>query len=370
MPGIYLHIPFCSSFCIYCDFYSVTECDKRDIYIEALGREIKRRKSELKGDPDTIYIGGGTPSLLSERQLSTVVDLLSSHFCLDTLEEFTIEVNPDDITSDYASALKRLGINRVSMGVQSFDDENLRWMRRRHTSEEAVRAYRTLREAGFENISLDLIFGYKFSDISDDSALFKWAADIKQIVELHPEHISAYQMSVEPGSILALSGRYVEPSQEYCERCYNLLLEELAKAGYDQYEISNFSLPGYRSRHNSSYWERSPYLGLGAAAHSFDGDVRSWNPDDLGKYIGGAATGWGDDYSEHLSKQEVLEEKVMLGLRRLEGIALLEQEYTILRPRIEALASNGLLNHTPAHRHISIPRESLFISDSIIAELF
>lgn len=370
MPGIYVHIPFCSTFCIYCDFYSVTECSKRDIYLDALEREVVRRKDELQGDPNTIYIGGGTPSLLSVEQLSRVVEILSSHFSWGQLEEFTIEVNPDDITQDYAVALKKLGITRVSMGVQSFDDENLRWMRRRHTSEEAIAAYKILRDAGFGNISLDLIFGYKSSEISDDAAFLKWQRDIKEMIKLRPEHISAYQMSVEPGSMLALSGNYSEPSQEFCERCYWHLIDELEAAGYRQYEISNFSLPSYTSRHNSSYWNRTPYLGLGAAAHSFDGLVRRWNPDDLSKYIAGAATGWGDEYSEHLSAREALEEKVMLGLRRVSGVTLTEQEHGLLRSSIDALASKGLLLYNSESYHIALPRESLFVSDSIISELF
>lgn len=370
MPGIYVHIPFCSSFCIYCDFYSVTECSKRDIYIEALERETVRRKYELKGAPTTIYIGGGTPSLLSIEQLSRVVEILSTHFSFDKLEEFTIEVNPDDISPDYAAALKGLGVTRVSMGIQSFNDENLRWMRRRHTSEESIAAYRTLRDAGFGNISLDLIFGYKASDMSDEEAFLRWKQDIKEMIKLRPEHISAYQMSIEPGSMLALSGNYSEPSQEFCEKCYWWLIDELRGSGYEQYEISNFSLPGYNSRHNSSYWERSPYLGLGAAAHSFDGAVRRWNPDDLSKYIAGAAAGWGEGSFEVLSEKEALEEKIMLGLRRARGVTLSEQEHALLSPSIEALTSKGLLLYDPESYHISLPRESLFISDSVISELF
>lgn len=369
MSGIYIHVPFCSSFCIYCDFYSVTECGKKDLYVDALAEEIVRRKDFIKGDPRTIYIGGGTPSLLSPEQLGRICSVLERSFQLSDVEEFTVEVNPDDITTEYGVALRSLGVNRVSMGVQSFDDENLKWMRRRHTSDQAKRAYRQLRDAGFDNISMDLIFGYKASAISDDEALERWTEDIRSMVELRPEHISAYQMSVEPGSMLALSGNYIEPSEEFCSRCYYTLLSILKENGYEHYEISNFSLPGYRSKHNSSYWDRVPYLGLGPAAHSFDGEARSWNPDDLGKYIAGAAKGWGDGYSETLSAEEALEEKVMLGLRKISGVSLTEGEYEKLRSNIEMLAARGSLKCDPVERRISIPEEHLFVSDTIISEV-
>lgn len=369
MYGIYIHIPFCSSFCVYCDFYSVTECNKTELYIEALEKEIQRRKYDLEGAPRTIYIGGGTPSLLSMEQLERIKSILERYFDLTEVEEFSIEVNPDDITPEYASGLRRFGANRVSMGVQSFNDENLRWMRRRHTSEQACRAYGYLRDAGFDNISMDLIFGYKASPVSDEEALNIWEKDIKAMIALRPEHISAYQMSIEPGSILALSGKYTEPSEEFCQRCYYTLLDMLGGAGYLQYEISNFSLPGFHSRHNSSYWERIPYLGLGAAAHSFDGSVRSWNPSDLKGYIANAEAGWGEEYKETLSPDEALEEKVMLGLRKRVGVSLSEDEYRRLLPQINRLSAGGQLIHDTERRHIALPRESLFISDSIIADL-
>ncbi len=339
------------------------------MYIEALEKEIVRRKESIKGVPHTLYVGGGTPSLLTAEQWGRVRTILERHFQLEQIREFTVEVNPDDITLEYALMLKGLGVNRVSMGVQSFDDDNLKWMRRRHSAAQARSAYRCLREAGFENISMDLIFGYKTSDISDEMALALWERDIRSMVELRPEHVSAYQMSVEPGSLLALSGKYVEPSQEFCNRCYNMLISILKESGYEHYEISNFSLPGHRSLHNSSYWDRIPYLGLGAAAHSFDGEVRSWNPEDLGGYIAGAAQGWGEEYSEVLSAEEVLDEKVMLGLRKIEGVSLTDVEYGKLKGNIEKLAAQGVLRADTVSHHISIPQEYLFVSDSIIGQV-
>lgn len=337
--------------------------------MEALEKEIVRRKGELKGVPRTIYIGGGTPSLLSPEQLEALVALLRRHFILDNVVEFTMEVNPDDITREYASAMFRLGINRVSMGVQSFDDKNLKWMNRRHTSAQAVEAFRVLRRAGFDNISMDLIFGYKRVGVSDEDAFASWVEDIKRMIALRPEHISAYQMSIEPGSILAQMKDYQEPSQEYCSECYYKLLDLLEEGGYHHYEVSNFSLPGYHSRHNSSYWERIPYVGFGPAAHSFDGEGRYWNPEDLGEYIARSATGWGGENMERLTDEETLEEKVMLGLRKLSGVSLTEEEYRGLKVNIGNLVSKGLLNLDPNARHISIPREHLFISDSIIAQV-
>lgn len=368
MSGIYIHIPFCSSFCIYCDFYSVTECNKKGEYLKALKKEILRRKDELKESPQTLYIGGGTPSLLSAKELLDLSSTLRETFFDRPPAEFTVEVNPDDITPKFADAMKEAQVTRVSMGVQSFNDDSLKWMRRRHTCAGAKKGFQTLRESGFDNISLDLIFGYRHDTASDKELLARWKKDLEEIVSLLPEHISSYQMSIEPGSLLAQSGKYQEPSQEICEEEYKMLQNILEESGYEQYEISNFALPGYRSKHNSSYWERVPYLGLGAAAHSFNGENRSWNPEDIHQYILNADKGWGEEYSETLTESEVLEERIMLGLRKTEGIELNESEFNKLYNKCSSLREKGLLNIES--RRISIPKEHLFISDSIISELF
>lgn len=358
---IYIHFPFCKSFCTYCDFYSVRGKDRMAQYTQSLLREISLRKAFLCQctSPATLYIGGGTPSLWPVEQLGEAVAAISAALregaadygrsCgalrrgRDTLAlaggtaggggrgglcgapgggggavpgtwdgrgdagifaEFTVEVNPDDVTEAYARALRRLGVNRVSMGVQSFSDRSLRWMARRHSPEGAVEAFRVLRSAGFDNISLDLIFGYDpvawgSGSSSDEELMQLWSDDLDAVLRLRPEHISAYQMGIEEGSVLgemAAAGRYREPSDELCAAQYALLQQRLTAAGYEQYEVSNFSLPGRRALHNSGYWDRSPYIGLGPGAHSFDGDRRRWwNAPDLDRYIaafgGGGASG-------------------------------------------------------------------------------
>ena len=393
---IYIHFPFCKSFCTYCDFYSVRGKDRIAQYTQSLLREISLRKAFLCQctSPATLYVGGGTPSLWPVEQLGEAVAAVSAVLRewaadygrtsgalrrgRDTLAlaggtaggggrgglcgapggggravpgtwdgrgdagifaEFTVEVNPDDVTEAYARALRRLGVNRVSMGVQSFSDRSLRWMARRHSSEGAVEAFRVLRSAGFDNISLDLIFGYDpvawgSGSSSDEELMQLWSDDLDTVLRLRPEHISAYQMGIEEGSVLgemAAAGRYREPSDELCAAQYALLQQRLASAGYLQYEVSNFSLPGCRALHNSGYWDRSPYIGLGPGAHSFDGDHRRcWNVPDLDRYI--AVFGGGSAYSdcavssvvseETLTDEDVLTETIMLGLRTVDGLPL------------------------------------------------
>ena len=387
---IYIHFPFCKSFCTYCDFYSVRGKDRIAQYTQSLLREISLRKAFLCQctSPATLYVGGGTPSLWPVEQLGEAVAAVSAVLREGAADygrscgtsgggggsvpgtgdgrgnagffaEFTVEVNPDDVTEAYARALRRLGVNRVSMGVQSFSDRSLRWMARRHSSEGEVEAFRVLRSAGFDNISLDLIFGYDpvawgSGSSSDEELMQLWSDDLDAVLRLRPEHISAYQMGIEEGSVLgemAAAGRYREPSDELCAAQYALLQQRLAAAGYEQYEVSNFSLPGRRALHNSGYWDRSPYIGLGPGAHSFDGDRRRWwNAPDLDRYIaafgGGSASGSGPasgavpitgDFhtpgyrdcavssvvsEEILTDEDVLTETVMLGLRTVDGLPL------------------------------------------------
>lgn len=467
---IYIHFPFCKSFCTYCDFYSVREKDRIAQYTQSLLREISLRKAFLCQctSPVTLYVGGGTPSLWPVEQLGEAVAAISAALregaadygrpCgalrrgRDTLAlaggtaggggrggpcgapggggravpgtwdgrgdvgifaEFTVEVNPDDVTEAYARALRRLGVNRVSMGVQSFRDRSLRWMARRHSSAGAVEAFRVLRSAGFANISLDLIFGYDpvawgSGSSSDEELMQLWSDDLDAVLRLRPEHISAYQMGIEEGSVLGemtAAGRYREPSDELCAAQYALMQQRLAAAGYEQYEVSNFSLPGRRALHNSGYWDRSPYIGLGPGAHSFDGDRRRcWNVPDLDRYI--AAFGGGSAYSdcavssvvseEILTDEDVLTETIMLGLRTVDGLPL-DVLVAMCRPSSSSVPDScsgaaenscqSLLSQLPhplrtsvdrllataslilRDGRLSIPPSRLFISDSIIREL-
>ena len=268
---VYVHVPFCGSFCTYCDFYSEIACPGRDFsaYTDEVCREIRDRASEIAStlNVNTLYLGGGTPSVLPlpclERIVSAVKDVTGRGF-----DEFTIEVNPEDIVEkgpEYVRSLRELGVNRVSMGVQSLNDGILHWMNRRHDAAGAKKAYEVLRREGISNVSVDIIFG--ISHLSDDVLL----NSVREIVSWGPEHISAYQLSIEEGSALAGmidSGRYAEASDEQCLRQYRLVCRELREAGYEHYEISNWARPGFGAVHNSAYWSRQPYVGVGPGAHS------------------------------------------------------------------------------------------------------
>lgn len=420
MSGIYIHIPFCPQKCIYCDFYSVRMSESlAGEYFAALGKEAELRMAgyfpsnehaglpgaacsgtndskatDDEGYPQTLYFGGGTPSCIGIGHYERFLGKLGKITCLDHVKEFTFEANPDDITEDYAKGLRKIGAGRISMGVQSFIDHDLKWMNRRHSSEQACSAYRILRKAGFANISLDLIFGY--SGLSME----KWKYDLEMLVRLGPEHVSAYQMSTEPGSMLASlirKGRYAELADEECERQYAYMQEFLKEAGYVQYEISNFAKPGYEAVHNSSYWNSEKYLGLGPGAHSYDGkSVREWNTPDIGFYIGslldgksgmaendhGIAHGSGPcaeakafrTEREILSEKDMFNEHIMVGLRKSSGIRIkdLQSAFPAFFPRFENTAARlaGKGDIVEENGTMRIPHSKFFISDSIIAELF
>ena len=382
---IYLHVPFCRSFCTYCDFYSELCKDGGDLarYAEGVGEEVSSRSGEIFRNvsaPDavnTFYIGGGTPSVLPLDILERLVRLVGDAVYGPEppsgdgsasggrpvsgrrFEEFTIEVNPEDIVEkglDYVKGLLGLGVNRVSMGVQSFDDGILRWMNRRHDSARAVEAFRILRTAGVGNISLDLIFG--LGQLSDRM----WEETLDKALELRPEHISAYQLSIEEGSALgelARKGRYSEASEQQCRRQYDTLCRRLSDAGFHHYEVSNFALPGCEARHNSAYWRRVPYVGLGPGAHSLSPDgVRSWNSDSLG--------GW-TRTSETLDQEAVRLERIMLPLRTSEGLPSMELR-TLADPSIvDRLIEEAALAESEGRIHI--PENRFFVSDEIIREL-
>lgn len=379
MAGIYLHVPFCNSRCIYCGFCSTVSRDLRQKYIPALKREIQERRDffsplyESDRIIKTLYIGGGTPSVLPTEILNEAVSAIRDAFKIAEDYEFTVEVNPDDITEDYALSLRKMGVNRVSMGVQSFKDSHLRWMRRRHDSETAIKAYRILRSAGFDNISLDLIFGFPLMTLKD------WEENLDRITDLNPEHISAYQMGIDPETPLERmekTGEFSLPSQEESEEMYSLLQKKLKDGGYIQYEVSNFCKPGYHSRHNSSYWNRTPYLGLGPGAHSFIGRHREWNTSDIATWCDLSTMQIRE--GETLSPEDVFNEILMLGLRTAAGVSLDTLRncgpqsplfISDLLPKLSAMESNGLITLTPDGK-IKIPPGKFFISDGIIRELF
>ena len=399
---IYIHVPFCGSFCTYCDFYSEI-CRSRQAfneYADAVIAEIRDRQKELEMNMsaqdavNTLYIGGGTPSVLPLDVLSRIVKAFTSSGALrqaqrpdrpateqfslvtepvevtvptELFEEFTVEVNPEDIVekgSEYVRGLLAMGVNRISMGIQSFNDDILRWMNRRHDAWNAVKAFRILRECGVRNISIDLIFG--ISQLTDEI----WKDTIEKALGLAPEHISAYQLSIEEGSALAkmvADGRYVEASDEQCRRQYDILCQALKQSGYHHYEISNFAKPGFEAVHNSAYWRRVPYIGLGPGAHSLTGNIRSWNSQELPHRTSDVNLTLYSRNSEVLSPEDIRVERIMLSLRTDKGLETTELYSLTDRAVIDALLDEGALeSHGDS---IRIPEDHLFTSDEIIREL-
>ena len=406
---IYVHVPFCRSFCTYCDFYSevAAKCRQNESelfgsFSQALVAEVKARGHEITDETNTLYIGGGTPSVLPLCVFEELLSALSESGHGGPYEEFTVEVNPEDIIEkgeSYVEGLLKLGVNRVSMGVQSFDDGILKFMNRRHDADTARKAYAVLENAGVRNISIDLIFG--LPQLSDE----QWADTLKKALEISPsgilpQHISSYQLSVEPGSMLAKmveKGMWSEASDELCERQYRILCDTLSRAGYHHYEISNFARPGYEAVHNSAYWRHVPYVGLGPGAHSYrrgcvpatchprlggatapSGVVagvagthsptvalRQWNKPDLKGYI---ADPCGIMEHEVLDDEQLVLEKVMLALRTSEGISEAYLHEHCDRAALKKAFDAGDLEHT-ASGNVRIPENRFFVSDSIISEI-
>ena len=327
MAGIYIHIPFCKSRCIYCDFYSTTRLQDREEYVRCIEQETALRAPAFaqqmanKGDIlKTVYFGGGTPSILCERHIDDILCSIRNSFCHAQIQEITLEANPGDLSEDKLRGLREAGINRLSLGVQSFQDTLLHRLSRRHNGAEAIAAVKAARKAGFENISIDLMYGLP------EQTMAQWMADIEQAIQLDVEHVSAYCLTYEEGTPLyrmLQKGEVSELDEERCNQMQDTLEEELEKNGIKRYEISNYAKDGYQSKHNGSYWTGAPYLGLGAGAHSYDGAYRrQWNPDDIGAYMATIQNGQLPLEEEVLSEVDRYNEAVMLGLRTREGIHL------------------------------------------------
>ena len=371
MAGIYIHIPFCKTRCIYCGFYSTTDAGLRSRYVDALLQELALRTDYLDEPVETIYLGGGTPSQLDTEDLQRLLNGVGKSDILKRFEssrvhEITIECNPDDVTLEYAHELKALGVNRVSMGVQTFSDERLRFLRRRHTAQQARQAVATLRQAGIENISIDLMFGFP------DETLSEWHSDIDEALSLDVEHISAYSLMYEEGTPLHAMlerGNIREISDEQSSTMYYTLIDRLTSAGYEHYEISNFARPGRRSRHNSSYWTATPYLGLGAGAHSYDRQSRQWNVSNLRTYINKVEHGVVPFERETLDETTKYNDMITTALRTREGLLIDDagplRDYLLheARPLIE----RGLLNESAGR--LRLTRRALFVSDDVMSEL-
>lgn len=372
MAGLYVHIPFCSSRCIYCGFYSTTRLSLRREYVKALCKELDLRRDYIHEPIDTIYIGGGTPSQLREEELHILFDTIYNKvYDISANAEVTMECNPDDITPAMAGTISQLPINRISMGVQTFDNSRLKFIRRRHTSEQISSAIDMLHHAGISNISIDLMFGFP------DETISEWSEDISRAISLSVQHISAYSLTYEEGTLLRNmleKGIVYETDDELSRTMYYNLSERLISAGYEHYEISNFALLGFRSRHNGNYWKGIPYIGIGAAAHSFDTVSRQWNIADIRKYIESINKGVILMEREELDTDTRYNDTVMTALRTCEGIDLCRIEETFGKQYVSYLLTNAERhissgNLCLSQSNLSLTRNGLFISDGIMSDL-
>ena len=376
MAGLYLHVPFCSSKCSYCAFYSVTNNQLKQDYIEAVCKELYLRKHffqdiHLKNnqfDPvvNTVYFGGGTPSCLDESNFEKIFNAIYDCFG-SSFEEVTIECNPDDITLPYAKTLKKYA-NRISLGIQTFNNDQLKLINRRHNAEEAINAVNIIKEVGISNISIDLIFGFPKETLAD------WLFDINQAINLDVQHVSAYSLMFEEGTKLyhLLQKEEIEQiSEELSVEMYDVLIDKLSEAGLAQYEISNFAKPGFESRHNSSYWNETPYLGVGPSAHSYNLSTRSWNVSNVSQYVKSISKGILPLEEEQIDAITRYNDLITTALRTKEGIHLnaLQEDYAqYLLEQSSEFIKEGTMIKTSDNR-LALTRKGYYISDAIMAEL-
>ena len=372
MAGIYIHIPFCKQRCNYCAFYSSTLYNIKEQYADAVCKELEVRK-EYAGCEEikTIYFGGGTPSTLPIALLQKICNAIYANHLVSNEAEVTIECNPDDLTEEFLTQLRSLPFNRISMGVQSFDDTQLKRLGRRHNADKARQAVANARKAGYNNISIDLMFALPGSTTAE------WEQTIEAALALKPEHISAYNLMYEEETPLhrALQrGEFEELSEEKNLEQFQSLIKKMKEAGYRHYEISNFAIPGHESRHNSSYWNDSIYIGCGAAAHSYDGKSREWNIADIKEYIRGIENNERDYEIEHLTEEERYNDTILTRLRTADGIPLewMQQKfstklYNYMLASAQKHIESGNIKKTD--ETLSLTEKGIFISDAIMRDL-
>jgi oxygen-independent coproporphyrinogen-3 oxidase len=373
MPGIYIHIPFCKQACHYCDFHFSTSLNSKDGFLQALGTEIALRKDYLKDKKiSTIYFGGGTPSLLLRKEIENILSDLERYFTIDADAEITLEANPDDLTKEKLAELKDTGINRLSIGIQSFFDEDLKFMNRAHNAGEARNCVKLAQAAGFNNITIDLIYGTPTMDNA------QWRKNLAEAFALNVQHISAYCLTVEPKTPLANMvemKKVPNVSDVRSMEQFVILLKEMKANGFIQYEISNFGKEGFFSRHNSNYWKGEHYLGLGPSAHSFDGVSRQWNVRNNYAYVRAMEKGVPDMQREELTVAQRLNEYIMTSLRTIWGVdlAYIEKEFTqVLLDEVmaEARPYLGSADLELRENKLFLTDKGKLIADRIASDLF
>lgn len=372
MSGLYIHIPFCAKRCLYCDFFSNTEMKYKESYINAVIRELELRKAYTGGEPiETIYFGGGTPSQLQAKDFDRIFNAIYRLFDVSHCGEITLEANPDDMTPEYVSSLRTLPFNRISMGVQSFKEEDLRFLNRRHNRQQALQAVTLCKENGLSNISIDLIYGLPGQTQKE------WEANIDQAIQLDIPHISAYHLIYEEGTALYKlkeAGKISPVDEEVSVALFTSLIDRLTASGYLHYEISNFARPGMISRHNSSYWTGKKYIGIGPSAHSYNGENRQWNVSSLPEYLRGVENGSPETEVETLDINTRYNDYIITGLRTMWGIQLdeIQQQFgkdklIYCQKQAAPYINRGLLIQKEGV--ITLSGEGIFISDGIMSDL-
>ncbi|GGE98044.1 oxygen-independent coproporphyrinogen-3 oxidase [Chishuiella changwenlii] len=372
MSGIYIHIPFCKHKCSYCDFHFSTNLQLKSQLVEAINKELVIRKDELTQSLETLYFGGGTPSILSEKELNSIFETIYKNYSTHNIKEITLEANPDDLTQEKLNFLKSTPINRFSIGVQSFFEEDLRLMNRAHNSQEAESSIKLVQDTGFDNITIDLIYG------SSTTTNEMWMKNLQKAIALDIPHISSYALTVEEKTVLdhqIKSGKTKPINDERQNEQFQILIDTLSDNGFIQYEISNFGKENYFSQHNSNYWKGISYLGIGPSAHSYDGKTRAWNIANNAKYIKSLEQNLLSHEVEVLNKVDIFNEMIMIGLRTIYGIDLnrLENEFPnylkdYFNTEIELLIEEKLVEKQ-ANKIILKP-EAKFFADGIASRLF
>lgn len=373
MAGVYIHIPYCKVKCHYCDFHFSVKTDSKGRMVDSLLREIELRSDFFQAQTkiETIYFGGGTPSILEATELNRILHKIAQTFELAESPEITIECNPDDITTEKLQAYQKMGINRLSIGIQSFDDKALKEMNRAHSAVEAIESIENAKAAGFQNITIDLIYGIPNQTIHD------WEAELDRMIELNIPHLSAYCLTIEPNTVfghLHKKGVLSLPNDHEYLSFFKLLRAKTKEAGMEHYEISNFAKPNYISKHNSAYWKGKPYIGIGPSAHSYDGKRRSWNIANNFKYMDALESGEWFSELEELDATDVFNDYLITRLRTKWGIIRDElkeisaKDYTYTEPILGKLIGEGKL--IEADGQINLTEEGMFISDAILEDLF
>lgn len=372
MAGIYIHVPFCKTRCIYCDFYTRTDMSPKHKYVSAVCREIELRRDYISNEiVKTIYFGGGTPSQLSYGDFQRIFDTIRANFTVVSDAEITMEANPDDLDAKYIETLRGLPFNRLSIGIQSFDDNELKFLKRRHSAERAIDAVSLCKSSGYNNISIDLMYGLP------NQTMDIWQRNLEQAINLDVQHISSYHLIYEQGTRLYRLFRLgdVKPvDEDLSVQMFSTMIDSLSDVGFQHYEISNFARDGLYSKHNSSYWLGEKYLGLGPAAHSFDGQNRAWNIASISKYVEGIGQGSPAIETEYLDKNTGYNDFILTGMRTMWGVNLvvLENRFgTSMKDycmkNVRKYINQGFVTNND--NVLKLTREGIFISDGIMSDL-